>query len=396
MSAVRDRSRGRAQAWPSGRWGYGRTARVSGAMSGGRSRRATAVGRLGHGAGPLRARPNPALMTLNGTNTWLIAEPGSAVGHGRGPRAGRRGAPGPGPGLAAAGGPADRQASCSPTGTWTTRGRGPAWPPDRRAGDGRGPGAAARTRRDRLGSEGLSAPGDTRDVLTGGCELRVVATPGTLADSVCLLLPADGALLTGDTVLGRGTTVIAGDGSLADYLASWTGCGRSPTSRAAHAAAGPRAAARRPGWRARLLHLAHRRERLAEMAARAGRRGPDRRGDRGPRLRGCGPSLWPFARWSVRAQLDYLASRGELPPRASAPDRRSHGVTDRRSTALLASARRGWPLSGPAWPAGPGRGSAPTWPRVAASPGRRSRRAPCSPSPGTRPTSCASSSWVRS
>ena len=35
---------------------------------------------------------------------------------------------------------------------------------------------------------------------------------------MCLLLPADGALFTGDTVLGRGTTVIAGDGNLGDYL----------------------------------------------------------------------------------------------------------------------------------------------------------------------------------
>ena len=25
-------------------------------------------------------------------------------------------------------------------------------------------------------------------------------------------------------------------------------------------------------------------------------------------------ALWPFAEWSVRAQLAYLAERGELPP----------------------------------------------------------------------------------
>ena len=69
----------------------------------------------------------------------------------------------------------------------------------------------------RLGSEGLAA-GDVLD--SGGCELRVIATPGHTADSVCLQLPADGAVLTGDTVLGRGTTVIAEDGSLRDYLDS--------------------------------------------------------------------------------------------------------------------------------------------------------------------------------
>jgi len=28
-------------------------------------------------------------------------------------------------------------------------------------------------------------------------------------------------------------------------------------------------------------------------------------------------SLWPFAEWSVRAQLDYLASTGALPPGVS-------------------------------------------------------------------------------
>ena len=40
----------------------------------------------------------------------------------------------------------------------------------------------------RLGSEGL-APGDV--VVDGGCELRVIATPGHTSDSVCLLVPAD-------------------------------------------------------------------------------------------------------------------------------------------------------------------------------------------------------------
>jgi hypothetical protein len=28
-------------------------------------------------------------------------------------------------------------------------------------------------------------------------------------------------------------------------------------------------------------------------------------------------SLWPFAEWSVRAQLSYLASTGALPPGVS-------------------------------------------------------------------------------
>lgn len=70
----------------------------------------------------------------------------------------------------------------------------------------------------RLGDEGL-AGGDV--VTVGGLELRVVAAPGHTADSLCFHLPADRAVLTGDTVLGRGTTVVAHpDGRLGDYLDS--------------------------------------------------------------------------------------------------------------------------------------------------------------------------------
>lgn len=54
-----------------------------------------------------------------------------------------------------------------------------------------------------------------------GARIRVLTTPGHTADSLCLHLPDDGSVLTGDTILGRGTTVIVGgDGSLADYLRS--------------------------------------------------------------------------------------------------------------------------------------------------------------------------------
>lgn len=52
-----------------------------------------------------------------------------------------------------------------------------------------------------------------------GVSIRVLATPGHTADSACFVLPD--AVLTGDTILGSGTTVIVGgDGSLADYLNS--------------------------------------------------------------------------------------------------------------------------------------------------------------------------------
>jgi len=52
-----------------------------------------------------------------------------------------------------------------------------------------------------------------------GLTITVLATPGHTADSVCFVL--DDAVLTADTVLGRGTAVIDDeDGSLADYLRS--------------------------------------------------------------------------------------------------------------------------------------------------------------------------------
>jgi len=163
--------------------------------------------------------------------------------------------------------------------------------------------------------DGGLAPGD---VLTeAGCELRVVASPGHTADSVCLLLSADGALLTGDTVLGRGTTVIAEDGNLADYLAT--------LDRLRALADEQQLSRLLPGHGPLLadpagvldFYISHRRERLAEI--RAALAAGDRTGEEivARVYADVDRNLWPFARWSVRAQLDYLAGRGELPPGVS-------------------------------------------------------------------------------
>jgi glyoxylase-like metal-dependent hydrolase (beta-lactamase superfamily II) len=55
----------------------------------------------------------------------------------------------------------------------------------------------------------------------GGIEIDVLSTPGHTADSVSFQVVADHAIVTGDTVLGRGTTVVAyPDGNLAQYLQS--------------------------------------------------------------------------------------------------------------------------------------------------------------------------------
>jgi len=275
------------------------------------------------GSGTARARcvlaPNPGPMTLNGTNTWLIAEPGSAVAVVVDPGPDDEAHLGRIRDLAAAAGQRisrvllthghlDHSAG-APRLAGLTGAPVLAADPALRRAPGEGGGGVGTT-----GDGGLG-PGD---VLTeAGCELRVVASPGHTSDSVCLLLPADGALLTGDTVLGRGTTVIAGDGNLADYLAT--------LDRLRALADEQELSTLLPGHGPLLadpagvldFYIAHRRERLAEI------RGALAAGDRtGEEIvarvyADVDRSLWPFARWSVRAQLDYLDSRGELPPGVS-------------------------------------------------------------------------------
>ena len=72
-----------------------------------------------------------------------------------------------------------------------------------------------------VGGEPLA---DGERIHAGGVDLTVVATPGHTSDSVCFHLPGDGpggSVLTGDTILGRGTTMLDfPDGTLGDYLAS--------------------------------------------------------------------------------------------------------------------------------------------------------------------------------
>jgi glyoxylase-like metal-dependent hydrolase (beta-lactamase superfamily II) len=140
----------------------------------------------------------------------------------------------------------------------------------------------------------------------------VWATPGHTADSLSFLLdPGDGTaamVLTGDTILGEGTTVIAyPDGNLADYLASLARLRELGTATVlpGHgpelASAGEVAAA----------YLAHREERLAQVSTALAALGPDATAgaivervyadvDR---------VLWPAAELSVRAQLAYLRDR---------------------------------------------------------------------------------------
>ncbi len=147
------------------------------------------------------------------------------------------------------------------------------------------------------GDEGLR-DGDV--VESDGLEIRVVATPGHTSDSLSFVLPAERAVLTGDTVLGRGTSVVAHpDGALGAYLGS--------LRRLRDLAAEREIDVIWPGHGPVLDHyLRHRAERLERVreAVAAGAVEPadvvrlvyadvDER-------------LWPAAELSVRAQLDYL------------------------------------------------------------------------------------------
>ena len=141
----------------------------------------------------------------------------------------------------------------------------------------------------------------------GGLEVLVTRTPGHTADSVSFLLVAEAALLTGDTVLGRGTTVVAWpDGELAAYLESLERleklCGTGAVAQIlpGHGPHLPDA----PG--VVRYYLEHRAERLEQV------RRAVLSGARSPRevvetvYADVPQSVWAAAELSVRAQLDYL------------------------------------------------------------------------------------------
>jgi glyoxylase-like metal-dependent hydrolase (beta-lactamase superfamily II) len=80
---------------------------------------------------------------------------------------------------------------------------------------------------------------DGQAITVGSVEVRVVATPGHTPDSVSFFVPAASALLTGDTVVGRGTSVIdPPEGDLTAYLRSLERL-RDLSPRAIHPGHGP-------------------------------------------------------------------------------------------------------------------------------------------------------------
>lgn len=258
-------------------------------------------------SGPATARavnvlaPNASAMTLDGTNTWIVSEPGSGLA------------------VVVDPGPLDDAhlqhviATAEKDGqrvalTVLTHGH-----PDHAEGAARfaeltGTKVRALDPALRLGDEGLGA-GDV--ITTGGLELRVVPTPGHTADSLCFHLPADQAVLTGDTVLGRGTTVVAHpDGRLGDYLDSLRRLRSLTVDDGVHTVLPGHGPVLEDAQGAVEFYLAHRANRLAqvETAVENGHAAPS---DVVAHVYAdVNRSLWPAAELSVRAQLDYLREHG--------------------------------------------------------------------------------------
>jgi glyoxylase-like metal-dependent hydrolase (beta-lactamase superfamily II) len=227
-------------------------------------------------------------MTLDGTNTWLLAAPG-----------GRTVVVDPGPDDA---GHLTRvrEAAGDVALVLLTHGH-----PDHSAGartlaEQVGVPVRAADPAHRLGDEGL---GDGEHVAVDDLVVQVLATPGHSSDHVCFVLPEADRVLTGDHVLGRGTTVVAyPDGRLRDYLDSLNRLADvgATTLLPGHGPVVENAA------EVIAYYVAHRAERLRQVrdAVAAGATTPrevvevvyadvDRR-------------LWHAAEQSVRAQLDYL------------------------------------------------------------------------------------------
>ncbi|MEV0001378.1 MBL fold metallo-hydrolase [Micromonospora sp. NPDC050980] len=234
--------------------------------------------------------PNPGPMTLDGTNTWVLRAAPDA------------------PAVVVDPGPADEThlaaiAAHGPVGlVLITHGH-----PDHTEG--------APRLRELLGgvpvlaadpahtAGGPPLADDTR--LDGALGIRLLRTPGHTADSVCLLVEHAGerVVLTGDTILGRGTTVVAHpDGHLGDYLSSLA---LLATYRGVPALPGHGPALADCGAAAE-FYLAHRRARLDQVRAAVAAGATTAPEVVAVVYADVDRSLWWAAEWSVRAQLEHL------------------------------------------------------------------------------------------
>ncbi|MEX0427908.1 MBL fold metallo-hydrolase [Nocardioides sp. DS6] len=241
-------------------------------------------------------------MTLDGTNTWVLREPGAR----------RSVVVDPGPSILAHL-DAVQEAAGEVGAVLLTHHHADHSEAAREFAERVGAGVRALDPAYRLGSEGL-ADGDVVDV--DGLEIRVVGTPGHTGDSLSFWLPGDGAVLTGDTVLGRGTTVVAHpDGELGAYLDSLDRLHALASEHGITSVWPGHGPVIEDALGALDFYLAHRRERLAQVEAALPQVPAGADADELPRrvveivYADVDPVLWGAAELSVRAQLAYLAER---------------------------------------------------------------------------------------
>ncbi|MCP3783709.1 MBL fold metallo-hydrolase [Micromonospora sp. A3M-1-15] len=234
--------------------------------------------------------PNPGPMTLDGTNSWVLRAPGASHA------------------VVVDPGPADEEhlaalTAHGPVGfVLITHGHA-----DHTEGAPRLSellGGAPVLAVDPAHTVG-GAPLTPDTALDAGLEIRPLTTPGHTADSICFLVGHgdERVVLTGDTILGRGTTVVAHpDGHLGDYLSSLE---LLATYRGIPALPGHGPALADCGAAAE-FYLAHRRARLDQVRA-AVAAGATTAPEVVERVYAdVDRSLWWAAEWSVRAQLEYL------------------------------------------------------------------------------------------
>jgi glyoxylase-like metal-dependent hydrolase (beta-lactamase superfamily II) len=238
---------------------------------------------------------NPSAMTLDGTNTWVLRSPGSTESLVVDPGSADV------PHLERVAAVAGSVSTILITHQHPDHVGGAPWLSERVS-------APVRAFDESL-CAGAPPLTDGETVSAAGVAVTVRHTPGHTEDSVCFELAHDDgrAVLTGDTVLGRGTTVVF---DLGEYLGSLRLLAAQPAGTAVLPGHGPEL----PDLAAIAAeYLAHREERLDQVRAALRELGDDA----SPRAvvelvyADVDKSLWGPAEWSVRAQLDYL--RGANP-----------------------------------------------------------------------------------